>query len=195
MEGHAFTRAINSRAERRYRSAEGSPLETLLTTSNLATKLNPMAIPQRTASEGTFFITTICYNRRRIFQIPRNAELFLEILTHYRANFLLHAYVLMPDHAHLILTPCDKTLSQVMNLIKGGFSRRLASKLPVWQRGFTDHRIRDAADYAIRLNYIHRNPVDEHLCDKPEDYPFSSANPKLYLDEYHSVARNSLPSL
>jgi REP element-mobilizing transposase RayT len=89
-----------------------------------------MAIPQRTATQGTFFLTTVTYNRRRIFQLPANADLFLETLQHYRPYYLLHAFVLMPDHVHLILAPRDKTLSQVMNLIKGGFSHRLASKFP-----------------------------------------------------------------
>jgi putative transposase len=92
-----------------------------------------MAIPQRTATQGTFFLTTITYNRRHIFQLPTNADLFLETLQHYRPHYLLHAFVLMPDHVHLIFTPRDKTLSQVMNLIKGGFSHRLSSSLPVWQ--------------------------------------------------------------
>jgi putative transposase len=73
-----------------------------------------------------------------------------------------------------------------MQLVKGGFSHRLASNLPVWQRGFTDHRIRDESDYNIRRNYLHRNPVEARLCDKPEVYPFSSANTKLRLDEYLS---------
>jgi putative transposase len=138
-----------------------------------------MAIPQRTTNEGTFFITTICYNRRRIFQVNRNAELFLETLTHYRPHYLLHAFVLMPDHVHLILTPRDKTLSQIMNLIKGGFSHRLASKLPVWQRGFADHRIQSHADFLTRQNYIHQNPVDAHLAETPEAYPYSSASTTL----------------
>jgi len=73
-----------------------------------------------------------------------------------------------------------------MQLIKGGFSHRLASKLPVWQRGFTDHRIRDIADYNLRRNYLYQNPVGARLCESPESYPFSSANPKLKLDEYLS---------
>jgi putative transposase len=92
----------------------------------------------------------------------------------------------MPDHLHLIVTPTDITIERTMQLIKGGFSHRLASKLPVWQRGFTDHRIRDAADYNIRRNYLHRNPVEARLCESPEGYSFSSANPKLRLDEYLS---------
>jgi putative transposase len=145
-----------------------------------------MAIPSRTAKPGTYFITTATHNRRRLFQVERNADLLLETLDHYRASYLLHAYVVMPDHVHLLITPTEITLERTMQLIKGGFSHRLASKLPVWQRGFTDHRIRDIADYNLRRNYLYQNPVGARLCESPESYPFSSANPKLKLDEYLS---------
>jgi putative transposase len=145
-----------------------------------------MAIPSRTAKHGTFFITTATHNRRRLFQVESNATLLLETIDHYRASYLLHAYVVMPDHLHLLLTPTDVTLERAMQLIKGGFSHRIASKLPVWQRGFTDHRIRDTADYNTCHNYIHRNPVAAGLSSTPDAYAFSSANPKLRLDEYLS---------
>ena len=136
-----------------------------------------MAIPPRTATTGTFFITTITYNRRRLFQVPANAELFLETLQHYRAEaaYKLHAFVVMPDHAHLLITPAEKTISQVMNLIKGGFSHRLVSKLPVWQRGFADHLVLDAQHFESRRTYIHQNPVRANLAATPELYPYSSA--------------------
>jgi putative transposase len=143
-----------------------------------------MAIPQRTATQGTFFLTTITYNRRRIFQLPTNADLFLETLQHYRPHYLLHAFVLMPDHVHLILTPRDKTLSQVMNLIKGGFSHRFASSLPVWQRGFTDHLICTQEDFLTRQRYIHQNPVTARLTEIPEAHPYTSANTSIPLDTY-----------
>ena len=136
-----------------------------------------MAKPQRTAASGTFFITTITYNRRRLFQVPANAELLLETLQHYRAEgaYKLHAFVVMPDHAHLLLTPIDKTISQVMNLIKGGFSRRLASNFPIWQRGFADHLVLNRAHFKSRRDYIHQNPVRANLVTVPELYPYSSA--------------------
>jgi putative transposase len=137
-----------------------------------------MAIPQRTATTGTFFVTTITANRRRLFQVTRNAELLLETLQHYRAegHYKLHAFVVMPDHAHLLLTPNDKTVSQVMNLIKGGFSHRLDSKLPVWQRGFADHLVLNAEDFETRRIYIHQNPARAHLSETGEQYPYSSAH-------------------
>ncbi len=140
-----------------------------------------MAIPTRTARPGTFFITTATYNRRRFFQVEANALLLIDTLQHYRreGNYKLHAFVVMPDHIHLLLTPEAITLERAMGLIKGGFSRRLASKIPVWQRSFTDHRIRDAEEFAIRRNYIHENPIRAHLSANAEAYPYSSASTHL----------------
>jgi putative transposase len=136
-----------------------------------------MAIPSRASRPGTFFITTATYNRRRLFQASANAELFLETLQHYRSlgHYKLHAFVVMPDHVHLILTPQGITLERAVGFIKGGFSHRLASMIPVWQRGFTDHRIRDAADMEARRAYLHMNPVRGRLVESAELYPYSSA--------------------
>jgi putative transposase len=136
-----------------------------------------MAIPTRATSHGTFFISTQTYNRRRLFQVPANAELLIDTLQHYRreGHYKLHAFVIMPDHIHLILTPQEITLERSIQLIKGGFSHRLGSKLPVWQRGFTDRRLRDADDFRTHITYLHHNPVRAHLCQLPQDYPYSSA--------------------
>jgi putative transposase len=134
-----------------------------------------MAKPPRTAISGTFFVTAITYNRSRLFQVPANAELFLEILQHYRreGRYKLHAFVVMPDHIHLVLTTAD--LPATMKLIKGGFSHRLASKLPTWQRGYTDHLITNRDHLESRRTYIHQNPVRANLVPAAELYPHSSA--------------------
>ena len=136
-----------------------------------------MAIPQRTATEGTFFITTITWNRRRLFQAAAHADLFLETLQHYRTAgaYKLHAFVVMPDHVHLLLTPKTHTISHTMNLIKGAFSRRLASRFPIWQRGFADHLILNRDHFDTRRDYIHQNPVRARLVESPDLYPWSSA--------------------
>jgi putative transposase len=91
----------------------------------------------------------------------------------------------MPDHIHLLLTPQEIALERAMQLIKGGFSHRLKvpSKFPVWQRGFTDHRIRDRQDFFQHRVYIRDNPVRSRLCQLPEDYPYSSA--------YHNLKQTS----
>ena len=136
-----------------------------------------MAKPTRLTSHGTFFITTQTHNRRRLFQHPPTADLLIETLQHYRheGRYKLHAFVLMPDHIHLLLTPNEITLERTVQLIKGGFSRRLESSLPIWQQSFTDRRIRDREDFITHREYIHHNPVRARLCQQPEDYPYSSA--------------------
>jgi putative transposase len=136
-----------------------------------------MAIPTRATSHGTFFINTQTWNRQRLFQNREAAELFLETLQHYRreGHYKLHAFVVMPDHIHLLITPQIITLERAVQLIKGGFSRRLEAKFPVWQKGFTDRRMRDRADFLVHKNYIYENPVRACLCQRAEDFPYSSA--------------------
>jgi putative transposase len=136
-----------------------------------------MSIPSRSAEPGTYFVTSATFNRRRLFQIAANAELLLETLQHYRhaGHYKLHAFVVMPDHIHLLLSPQGLALERVMALIKGGFSHRLSSKLPVWQRGYTDHRVRDRGEFQMRREYIHENPVRARMVELPTSYPYSSA--------------------
>ncbi len=69
-----------------------------------------------------------------------------------------------------------------MQLIKGKFSFRLASRSPVWQSSFTHHHIRDAEDYERHRLYIHRNPVCAGLVQRPEDYTYSSAQAEFVPD-------------
>ena len=90
-------------------------------------------------------------------------------------HYKLHAFVVMPDHIHLLLTPQGASIERVMGLIKGGFSHQLESKFPVWQRGFTDHRIRDENEFRMRREYIHQNPVKARMVELAERYPYSSA--------------------
>jgi putative transposase len=112
--------------------------------------------------------------------------LFFKTLLHYRGeSYLLHEFVLMPDHFHLLITPSG-ALERAVQLIKGGFSHRvkqeLGSNAEIWRRGFADHRIRDADDYDKHLHYIHLNPVRKHLCASPGEYRYSSAYPGWKLD-------------
>jgi putative transposase len=98
----------------------------------------------------TFFITTTTASRRRLFQVHQNATLLIEILELQRQQnrIQLHAFVIMPDHIHLLLTPTsDLSLEKAMQYIKGSFSFRLKDKLDVWQRSYTNHCITRPDDY------------------------------------------------
>lgn len=110
----------------------------------------------------------------------------METLYHYRQQgaFGLHAFVVMPDHFHVLITPSG-SLERAVQYIKGGFSfraKKQGCQGEVWQQGFSDHRIRDAADYEHHVEYIEQNPVRARLCVNAADYPFSSARGGFALD-------------
>jgi len=124
-----------------------------------------------------YFVSSVTFQRRRLFQAEATAELFLETLQHYRreGRYKLHAFVVMPDHIHLLITPQEITIERAVGLIKGGFSHRVGSKFPVWQRGFTARRMRDRDEYMTRCEYIHQNPVRGRIVERAEMYRYSSA--------------------
>src|SRR6185437_9429129 len=135
---------------------------------------------------GTYFATSQTWERRSLFQTTELAELLLSTLKHYRREdkYLLHEFVLMPNHFHVIITTNQITLEKAMQFIKGGFSHRVRqtgrTNLEVWQKGFTDHRIRDSEDYFRHQEYLWLNPVKANLCSQPADFLYSSAG---YRDE------------
>jgi putative transposase len=138
--------------------------------------------PQETR---TFFITTVTANRRRLFQVESNANILLSVIEQNRSKnrLQIHAFVVMPDHIHLLLTPAKNvSLEKAMQFIKGGFSFQLKSKSNVWQESFNEQRIKDAADYARHKIYIEENPVRARLVTLREAYPFSSASQPHAID-------------
>jgi putative transposase len=127
---------------------------------------------------GMSYVTTAPQDRRPIFEISRVAELFIDTLLHYRTLGLykLHAYVVMPDHVHLLLTPQSITLDQAVALIKNGFAYRLDTELSVWQEGYTGYSVANNHDLEIVRAYLHQLPVRANLAAAPELYPHSSAH-------------------
>lgn len=129
----------------------------------------------------TFFVTTVTHARRPWFQVERHAALMLDVMARYERQraFAMHAFVIMPDHLHLLLTPAtDISLERAIQRLKGGYSFCVRTWLrgALWQPSFMSHRVNDARDFHAHLRYIHLNPVRRGLCTTAADYPFSSAH-------------------
>ncbi len=144
---------------------------------------------------GTYFLTFSSWQRRQLIVVEAYARLFLKTSYHYRreGRYALHAFVLMPDHIHILLTPAQEvTIERAVQLIKSGYSHALGTirgrSAEVWQRGFTDHRIRDSNDFAHHRNYIHQNPVVGKLVAAPSEYRYCSAFPGFKLDPWPPAA-------
>jgi putative transposase len=145
-----------------------------------------MAKPMRNAASGsalsperTFFVTTKTSMGRRLLQAERNAMLFIDVLRAYMAagKFKVHDFVVMPDHVHLVLTVGNEmSIERAMQFIKGGFSFRLKKEFgylgEVWQRGYSEVRVDDDANFARHREYIANNPVKAGLAASPGEFPY-----------------------
>jgi putative transposase len=146
-------------------------------------------LDHRTAPGSSYFVTTRCAQGRNVFQIPEVAHILIAAILHYRDTnaYLLHEFVVMPNHLHLLLTPGPTTsLEKAVQLIKGGSSIQISKhrghKMEIWQQGFHDWTIRDLDDGQIKAEYIRMNPVRARLVEKSEEWPFSSATAEFLLD-------------
>ena len=136
----------------------------------------PWMPPQETR---TYFVTAVTAQRRRLFQVTATAELLQRTIFEYRSQgrFLLHSFVIMPDHFHALITPTpDVSLEKAMQFIKGGFSFRLKGKLDVWERSFNESQIMSQEKFRSCIRYIEENPVRRELESTPRAFPFSSAS-------------------
>jgi putative transposase len=146
---------------------------------------------------GTYFVSFPTWQRKKLFVVEPYVRLFLKTLYGYgrQGKFLLHAFVLMPEHVHLLLTPsAEITLERSIPLIKGGYSHAFGHEFrggKIWQRGFTDHRIRDSHDFERHREYIHQNPAKRELVSEAGAYRYCSAFPGFKLDERSSAAEAS----
>jgi putative transposase len=156
-----------------------------------------MAAPHRgNTGFSTYFITAATFQKHSLFQSSRMAELFVQVLLTYRSQhkYLLHEFVVMPDHFHLLITP-TLTLERALQLVKGGFSFRAKGELgfggEIWEKSFHDRRVRDWQEYCAFQQYIHLNPVKKGLAELAEQYPYGSARAGMVLD---AVPRRLKPS-
>src|SRR5271156_5162759 len=149
-----------------------------------------MAVPKRHANiAGTYFVTSRTWESRALFKNQKTCEIFMEAVLKYRdqGRYKLHGFVLMPEHFHVILTPGpDVSVERAAQFVKGGSARRIGLemnyKFPIWQRGFSDHRIRDARDYLNHMNYLEQNPVKRRLVELASEYRWSSASGAFVMD-------------
>jgi len=98
---------------------------------------------------GTYFVTFSTRQRRPLFVVESYVRLFLQTLYRYRreGRYELLAFVVMPEHVHLLLTPAPSvTLEHAIQLIKGGYSHALGAivgrKREIW--GARIHRSSDS---------------------------------------------------
>lgn len=116
---------------------------------------------------------------------PALAEIMCQTLRFYHGRrYQLIAWCVMPNHVHALIEPTF-SLPRIVQGWKSYSARwavlngeALALPLPIgrfWMRGYWDRYIRDQRHLDAALYYVHQNPVKAGLCEKAEDWRWSSA--------------------
>ncbi|MCG3128099.1 MAG: hypothetical protein CHACPFDD_02974 [Phycisphaerae bacterium] len=148
------------------------------------------------------FLTFSCFRRQALLSKDRARGWFVDALDRSRRThgFHLWAWVIMPEHVHLLLWPGlePAQLAHILYTLKKSVSNRalafVRSKAPeflpaltnvdrhgtvthrFWQRGGGYDRSECSADEIWeKIDYIHANPVRRGLCAHPTDWAWSSA--------------------
>ena len=128
-----------------------------------------------------YFITCQVHTDVTLPVVAVMAAAVLDALKRIRSRWgaELHAYVVMPDHWHaLITTQPPHDISRVMNSVKTRSAMAIQNRTglagPVWQPRFYDRVCRDAGEFGETLAYIHHNPVGAGLVESPAEWPWSS---------------------
>jgi len=156
----------------------------------------PWGLQRFHQSRQSHFVTFCCYHRRPSFTSDASKRIFENALERVRRSFGLHiyGYVVMPEHVHLLLSEPERpdnpsggphkpsfglcgevTLADAIKSLKQGVSRRLIGDAEhFWQKRYYDFNIRSHQQFVEKLRYIHRNPVESGLCERPEDWEWRS---------------------
>jgi putative transposase len=114
-----------------------------------------------------------------LLQSERKAMLFIDVLRSYvgARKFQLHDFVVMPDHAHLLITVGnDMTIERAMQFIKGGIfpslKKEFGYRREVWQRRFFEVRVDNRQCFLRYRDYMAQDPVKAGLADSPGRFPY-----------------------
>ena len=146
-----------------------------------------MARQLRIEYEGAIYhITARGNERKKIFFTERDYHKFKEYLVVAQERFscVLHAFVLMGNHYHLILEIKEKNLSRVMHYLNSSYTTYINVKRKRnghLLQGRFKSIIVDKDSYLLELSrYVHMNPVRAEMVQRPEEYPHSSY--QTYID-------------
>jgi putative transposase len=148
---------------------------------------------------GTYFFT-INLLQRRSDLLTRHIDVLREAVRRTRLErpFFIDAWVVLPEHMHCIVTlpEGDSDFSNRIKAIKIRFVRNIPTterrsrtriargERGIWQRRFWEHAIRNDADYARHMDYVHYNPVKHGHVVFARDWPYSTFHRLVKADLY-----------
>ena len=128
---------------------------------------------------NVYFLTHVTYKRKPI--LVNHADILKNSLNRVKSEYVFEiiAFVILPNHFHILIDPDTNDVSKLMRKFKLTFSAgyRAIHKIDsgrAWQYRFWDHVIRNQEDMNRHIDYIHYNPVKHGLVTNPFDWEHSS---------------------
>lgn len=123
-------------------------------------------------------------NNKEWFYIPIDEvwKILLEILSRdvMRTQFRIHALVLMSNHLHLIASSADGNIDIPMRYFLREVCRKINRQADrinhVFGGPYRWNVITNTSYFLHCLKYVYRNPVTAGICERVEDYPYSTLN-------------------
>jgi REP element-mobilizing transposase RayT len=105
------------------------------------------------------------------------------ILYFDKTKYCSHAWCIMPNHLHWIITPKEKSLTEIIQGLKS-FTAHQANKIlnrdgPFWSREYYDHLIRSEEEFGRLIMYTIENPVKAGLCEKWDDWQWTGVSDEI----------------
>jgi putative transposase len=134
--------------------------------------------------DSEFFLTIVTNKRKNWFTTEADLKIALDGIDVIRKRYGLKfiAWVILPEHLHWLIEPCDADYSKVVFSFKRHVSchYRRRGFVPkggkFWQDRFWEHTVRDDDDRERCVEYIHYNPVKHGIVNAPRDWKYSSFN-------------------
>lgn len=120
-----------------------------------------------------YFVTFTTKNRTPKLEINECANVVARTI-HYSYAIENLAWVIMPDHVHMLFSLKNGNLSSVISFIKASSSKEIAkTSFPFnWAPGFYDHALRNEESRIDIARYIVANPLRARIVKSLKDYPW-----------------------
>ena len=122
------------------------------------------------------FVTFSCYQRLPYLGHAVARDMFEQSLETMRKRYdlLVHGYVVMPEHVHLLVSePKETILAKAIQALKLSVSVQ-QGRTRFWQKRYYDFNVYTEDKRVEKLRYMHRNPVTRGLVAQPENWKWSS---------------------
>ncbi|HEY2391842.1 MAG TPA: transposase [Candidatus Angelobacter sp.] len=130
--------------------------------------------------DGSSYFVTFSTHKELVLPEEARALVFEDCLFENGRKIHLHAFVVVPDHVHMLFTSLENgkgeiySLAEIMQGIKGASShsvnKLLGRKGTLWESESFDRIVRSSSDFEYRVIYIVQNPIAAGLAKGPDDY-------------------------